>query len=205
MQYAYYLGMAHLVVQPLDTISISRSAERVMEAFRISLYDKRTAESIVEFFSSDLNNLQINMERQANNYIILASTSDPKASEYSWIGFEHYLLEYKNSFTEEKVKKLTDFQNEVQKECLLVFIEMMMGKEDYKKMMIESKIKGAEGVKQFAIRYADCPGNLDSAYFRERQVNKKVSLFTCYSGCGSILKCSQGLILTSLSKNVITM
>jgi len=261
MQYAYYFGMAHLVAKPLDAIPFPQCAERAREAFRISLYDKRIAESIVEFFSSDLYKLQIEMEKQAHDFTIRAGSGDPEAAEYSRIGFEHYLMIYyfysseqyirehmskakiflfesniasfindkcqyksaweslkkllvdmkdidphfmeaiiaffrlfntvdimrknnqssfvgyllgnKDSFSDEEVKRLTAFQDEVQKECMLIFLEMMTGKEDYKKRMLESKIQRAEEVRQFAMRYADCPENLDSAYFREMQVNKK--------------------------------
>ena len=261
MKYAYYFGMAHLVAKPLDTISIPRSAETAVEAFRISLYDERIAESIVEFFSSDLYKLEINMEKQARDFTIRAGTGDDKAAEYSRTGFEYYLilyyfnysdqyihehmskakifliesniasfindkyqyksaweslkqllvrmksidphfmeaiitffrlfntvditrknnqsgfagylLEHKELFSEEEVKKLTDFQNELQKECMLIFFEIMLGREDYKKRMLESKIQRAEEVKKFAFKYANCPENLDTSYFKETQVNKK--------------------------------
>ena len=261
MKYAYYFGMAHLVAKPLDTISIPRSAETAVEAFRISLYDKRIPESIVEFFSGDLYKLQINMEKQARDFTIRAGTGDDKAAEYSRTGFEHYLmlyyfnyseqyirdhmskakifliesniaafinekyqyksaweslkqllvnmkeidphfteaiitffrlfntvditrknnqsgfigylLEHKEHFTEDEVKRLTDFQKELQDECMLIFFEIMLGREDYKKRMLESKIKRAEEVKQFAFKYANCPENLDTSYFKETQVNKK--------------------------------
>ena len=263
MQYAYYFGMAHLVAKPLDCMPFPQCAERVREAFRISLYDRRIPESIVEFFSSDLYKLQIAMEKQACDYTVRAGTSDPEAAEFSRIGFEHYLilyyfnsseqylrehmskakifliesniasfindkcqyksaweslkkllvnmkildkhfieaiivffrlfntvdilrknnqsgfvgylLEHKDSFSEEEIKMLNNFQDEVQRECLLIFLEMMIGKEDYKKRMLESKVIRAEEVKQFAFKYANCPDNLDSSYFKETLVHRKAS------------------------------
>jgi len=263
MQYAYYFGMAHLVTKPLDEMPFPQGAERAREAFGISLYDKRIAESIVEFFSSNLYKLQIEMEKQAHDYTIRAGSGDPEAAEYSRIGFEHYLMIYyfnsseqyirehmskakifliesniasfindkcqyksaweslkqllvsmkeidphfmeaiiaffrlfntvdiirknnqssfvgyllgnKDSFSDEEVKRLTDFQDEVQKECLLIFLEILIGKEDYKKRMHESKVIRAEEVKQFAFKYANCPDNLDSSYFKETLIHKKAS------------------------------
>jgi hypothetical protein len=261
LRYAYHFGTAHLVVQPWEKMVMPEFTENMVDAFRISLYDKRIAENIIETHGGFLYKFMNEIEKRAREYTIRGSTSEPDAADNSRIACEHYmllyflyssrqsaqkalskektfliesgvasimndkykykaaweslmklivnlketddhfieaiisffrlfntvditrknnqsgftgyLLEHKELFSEEEVSKLTDFQNELQKECMLIFFEIMLGREDYKKRMLDSKIQRAEEVKQFAFKYANCPENLDTSYFKETQVNKK--------------------------------
>lgn len=261
LKYAYYFGTAHLVVHSWEKMVMPEFTETMVEAFRISLYDKRIAESIIETHGGILYKFMNEIEKRAREYTIRGSTAEPDAAKNSRIGCEHYLLLYflyssplsaqeafskgkifliesgvasilndkykhkasweslmkliinlkgiddhfieaiiaffrlfnttdilrksdqsgfvacllenKECFSEEEVRRLSDFQTELQNECLQIFLEMMIGRENYLKRMQEDKIKRAEEVKQFAFKYANCPENLDSSYFKETHVNKK--------------------------------
>ena len=104
MQYAFYFGTANLIVQPLTELPIPQLTEKLAEAFRISLYDKRLAEDIKEFFGGIMYKLLINIQKEARDYTLRASTNDPDAAVYSRIGFEHYLLMYFLHPSEEHIR-----------------------------------------------------------------------------------------------------
>jgi hypothetical protein len=264
LKYAYYFGIAYLVVHSWEEMVLPEFTETMVEAFRISLYDKRIAESIIETHGGILYKFMNDIEKKAREFTIRGSTTEPDAAENSRIACEHYMLLYflyssplsaqeafskekifliesgvasimngkykhktaweslrkliinlkeiddhfleaiiaffrlfnttdilrktdqsgfltylmenKECFSEDEVRQLSDFQTELQNECLQIFLEMMIGRENYLKRMQEDKIKRAEEVKQFAFRYANCPENLDSLYFKETHVNKKARM-----------------------------
>jgi len=89
------------------------------------------------------------------------------------LSFSGYLLEHKDLFSPEEVKQVTELNKELTQECAVILFEIMLGREDYVKRMLENKIRRAEEVKQFAFRHANCPEDLDSSYFKETQVNKR--------------------------------
>jgi len=260
IRYAYYFGTAQLVLHPWEKMVKPEFSMTMVEAFRISLYDRRIAESIIETHGGMLYQFMKEIEKRAREYTFHGSTNEPDAADNSRIACEHYillyflysspqsaseafskekifliesgvasilngmlkhkaaweslrkllinlkgidehfieaiiaffrlfntadimrksdqsgfvtcLLENRESFSEDEIDRLTDFQLEVGKECLHIFLEMMIGSEKYLKKMQKDRIQRAEEVKQFAFRYANCPENLDSSYFKETQVNK---------------------------------
>jgi len=261
MLYAYYFGTAHLVSQRLEIMPAQEAAEKLVEAFRISLYDRRITEGVKEYLGSGIYKLICRIDQLARDYTIRGASEEPDAADLSRTGCEYYLLlcflngttegsqgymsrekifliesgiasimnekykhkaaweslmklivnlkeiddhfveaivaffrlfntvdisrksdqlsftgyllEHKDLFSEEECKRLTEFHNELTQECAQILLEMMLGREDYKKRMLESKIQRAEEVKRFAFRNANCPENLFSSYFKETQVNKK--------------------------------
>jgi len=261
MKYAYYFGTAYLVSQRLEIMPAREAAEKLVEAFRISLYDRRITEGVKEYLGSGIYKLQHKIDQLARDHTVRGASEEPDAADQSRTGCEYYLLlyflngstegsqgymsrekifliesgiasimndkykqkaaweslmklivnlkeiddhfveaivaffrlfntveisrksdqlsftgyllEHKDLFSEEESKRLTEFHDELTQECALILLEMMLGREDYKKRMLESKIQRAEEVKQFAFRNAKCPENLDSSYFKETQVNKK--------------------------------
>lgn len=86
-----------------------------------------------------------------------------------------HLSEKQEVFSDEDMKRIKGFHNELQKEYMEILMEVLTGQQGYKQKLHESKIQRADEVKQFAIRYADCPDDLEHGYFKETLVHKKAA------------------------------